>query len=253
MSKVSKLFDNVSIEYDDIYDDKNPKKLLSQEKKVRAAIVERLVSELVVPTKSEVIIDVGCGTGNVLLNLKKKGVLAKMYGVDVSEGMIGIANEKLNQDQYKDVEFICGNLKDIKVRANILLSLGVSGYQKKQDEFIFELSNLVENNGHLIFTTANGDSFLRLTRRYLSKLHSFFFNKNKREGIDFLPIKDKQVNNVLIKSGLSLEKKFYITFGLGFFASSIECSIDRLMFKLFSNSFIGKYLSLTVIYVYKKK
>ena len=82
-----------------------------------------------------------------------------MYGVDVSEGMIGIANEKLNQDQYKDVEFICGNLKDIKVRANILLSLGVSGYQKKQDEFIFELSNLVENNGHLIFTTANGDSF----------------------------------------------------------------------------------------------
>ena len=52
MSKVSKLFDNVSIEYDDIYDDKNPKKLLSQEKKVRAAIVERLVSELVVPTKA---------------------------------------------------------------------------------------------------------------------------------------------------------------------------------------------------------
>ena len=253
MSKVSKLFDNVSIEYDDIYDDKNPKKLLSQEKKVRAAIVERLVTELTVSTKSEVIIDVGCGIGNVLLNLKKKGVLAKMYGVDISEGMIDIAKEKLNQVKYKDVEFICGNLKDIKVRANILLSLGVSGYQKKQDEFIFELSNLVENKGYLIFTTANGDSFLRLTRRYLSKLHSFFFNKNKRRGIDFLPIKDKQVNDVLIKSGLILEKKFYITFGLGFFASSIECSIDRLMFKLFSNSFIGKYLSLTVIYVYKNK
>ena len=253
MSKVSKLFDNVSIEYNDIYDDSSPKKLLSQEKIVRAAIVERLIVELLLPTKREVIVDVGCGIGNVLLNLKKKGVKAKMYGVDISEGMIELANEKLNQVNFENIEFTCGNLKDIKLSANILLSLGVTGYQKKQEEFIFGLSEIVESNGYLIFSTANGDSFLRLARRYLSRIHSFFFNRNKRGGVDFLPIKDKKVDDLLTKSGLTLKKKFYITYGLGLFTSSIECLIDRIILKLLCNSSIGKYLSLTVIYVYQKK
>ena len=252
MRKVSKLFDKVSKEYNDIYNDSNSKKLLIQEKKVRAQIVEQLVAEFISPTKNEIVLDIGCGIGNVLMNLKKKGIEAKMYGVDISDGMINEANMKLDQSGYKDIKFIMGNLKDIKVSANVLLSLGVIGYQKKQDEFLIELSNLVDSNGYLIFTTANGDSFLRFARRYLSKLHSFIIGRKKRQGVDFLSIKDKQIKAALTKSGFGLKKKVYITFGLGLFASSIECSIDRLMLKYFSNSLIGKYLSLTVIYVYKR-
>ena len=65
-------------------------------------------------------------------------------------------------------------------------------------------------------------------------------------------MKDKQVSHILTRVGFSFEKKIYITFGLGLFSSAIECSIDRFLRKYLSTSLIGKYLSLTVIYVYKR-
>ena len=234
MSKVSKLFDTVSKEYNQIYKESNSKKLLNQEKKIRANIAEKFVIDYLSPDKDQIILDVGCGIGNVLLNLRKKGVKEKLFGFDVSEGMINKAIKKLKVTEYKDIEFICGKLKDININANILLCLGVI------------------NKGYLIFTIANGDSILRLLRNYLSKLHSIIFQKKKREGVNFLTMKDKQVKNILTKSGLFLEKKVYITFGLGLFSSSIECFIDRFLQRYFRNNFIGKFFSLTVIYVYKR-
>ena len=252
MSQVSKLFDSRSKEYNQIYGESFSKKLLHQEKRVRAALVEDMVFSYLSSNTDGVLVDVGCGMGNVLLNLKKKGLKAKMYGVDISPDMISLANKKLDLAGYKDINFSSGSLDDIKVSANVVLSLGVSGYQKKQEEFLVGLSNLVSNEGYLIFTTANGDSFLRITRRYLSKLHSLVKGKIKSKGVEFFSIKNKKVERALIKHGFKLEKRVYITFGLGLFASSIECSIDKFFLKHFSNSFIGKYFSLSVIYVFRK-
>ena len=252
MNKVSKLFDIRSKKYDQIYSEFDPRKLLHQEKRLRAALVEELVVDYLSPTKEGMVLDVGCGMGNVLLNLREIGVRATMYGVDISEDMIGLANQNLDLSGYKDIHFIKGSTEDVTVNSNVVLSLGVVGYQKKQEEFLVGLSSLVDSGGYLIFTTGNGSSFLRLARRSLSKLDSLVRGKIKSEGVEHFSIKDKQVESVLTKYGFKLEKKVYITFGLGLFASSIECSIDRLFFKHFSNSFIGKYLSLTVFYVYKK-
>ena len=198
------------------------------------------------------VVDIGCGMGNVLLNLKESGLTANMYGLDVSSEMIDLANKKADLAGYKDIDFLVGSAKDITFRAYILLSLGVIGYQKDQEAFLIELSNIVDEGGYLIFTTANGDSFLRLARRYISKLHSLVTRKTKSEGVEFYSIKDKQVESSLTKNGFKLEENIYITFGLGLFASSIECSMDKFFLKYLSNSLIGKYLSLTVIYVYKR-
>ena len=252
MKKMSELFDSRSIEYNAIYSESQSKKLLHQEKKIRATTVEKLVISYLLPINEGVVVDVGCGMGNILLNLRKNGLRAKMYGVDISQDMIRLAKKNLHQFGYKDINFITGSVEDISVSANIVLSLGVIGYQKKQEDFLVRLSNLVDSRGYLIFTTANGDSFLRLARRYLSKLHSFLRGKTKSAGIEFFTIKNKLVENVLTKHGFKVQKKVYMTFGLGLFASSIECSIDRWFFKHFSKSFIGKYLSLSVIYVYKR-
>ena len=250
MSKVSKLFDSKSKEYDQIYGES--KKLLHKEKRVRAVMVEDMVLRYLSPNAEGVLLDVGCGMGHVILNLKEKGVKAKMYGVDISPEMINLANKKLDLTEYKDINFSIGALNNIKEKADVVLSLGVIGYQENQEEFLAGLANLVNNQGYLIFTTGNGDSFLRQARRYLSKLDSLIKGKIKRLGVVFHPIKNKQVENVLSSHGFKLEKRVYITFGLGLFASSIEWSIDGWFFKNFRNSFISKYLSLTVLYVYKK-
>ena len=249
MKKVSELFDSRSKKYNDIYTDAHSKKLLHQEKKVRAETVKELVINYLPPINNGIVVDVGCGMGNVLLNLRESGLKAEMYGVDISKEMIRLANSSLNEVGYENINFSIGSIEDIKVSANLVLSLGVAGYHHKQAEFLAGLSSLVDTNGYLIFSTANGDSFLRLTRRYLSKIHSYITGKKK---VEFSSIKDKHVESLLTNNGFKAQKKIYITFGLGLFASSIECSIDRWFFKNFRNSFISKYLSLTVLYVYKR-
>jgi 2-polyprenyl-3-methyl-5-hydroxy-6-metoxy-1,4-benzoquinol methylase len=253
MKKVSTLFNSRSKKYNAIYSKTHSKKLLHQEKKVRAETVENLVIHYLSTNNEDVVVDVGCGMGNVLLNLRKRGLRGKMYGADVSHDMIRLANNNLKQSEHKDINFITGSIEDISVRANMVLSLGVLGYQQEQEKFLDNLSNLVDRKGYLIFTTANGDSFLRLSRQYLSKLHSFIKGKTKSKGVEFFSIRNKKVDSLLIKNGFKVEKKVYMTFGLGLVASSIECSMDRWFFKYFSNnSFIGKYFSLSVIYVYKR-
>ena len=121
------------------------------------------------PINNGIVVDIGCGMGNVLLNLRESGLKAEMYGVDISKEMIRLANRSLNEVGYENINFTIGSIEDIKVSANLVLSLGVIYYHHKQAEFLAGLSSLVDTNGYLIFSTANGDSFLRLTRRYLSK------------------------------------------------------------------------------------
>ena len=59
MKKVSNLFDNRSKKYNNIYSELHPNKLLHQEKKVRAATVERLVMGYLSPLSEGVVVDVG--------------------------------------------------------------------------------------------------------------------------------------------------------------------------------------------------
>ena len=135
MKKVSKLFDSRSKKYNDIYTEAHSKKLLHQEKRVRAEIVKDMVLRYLTPNPEAVLVDVGCGMGNVILDLKEKGVKAKMYGIDISPEMINLANKKLNLTEYKDINFSVGALNSVKEKADAVLCLGVIGYQERQESF----------------------------------------------------------------------------------------------------------------------
>ena len=58
-----------------------------------------------------------------------------MYGADISNRMIKLAKKRLASFGYKDITFVAGSSEVIDVTADILLSLGVIGYQKNQLEF----------------------------------------------------------------------------------------------------------------------
>ena len=131
------------------------------------------------------------------------------------------------------------------------MSLGVIGYQKNQLEFLDSLAKLVNKSGYFIFTTGNGDSFLRAIRGYLSKLHSFLKKETKSRGVFFCSIKDKEVRRFMKKSGFKLEKRIYLTFGIGLFSSKFECFIDTILFRYFNNSNAGSTYPF-VIHVYKR-
>lgn len=249
MTKVSQEFDKRSKNYNYIYNSKS-KVLLHQEKKIRSNIVEDYIKKNITFTHKDLILDIGCGTGKILLNLKKRKIKAKMCGIDISNNMIELAKKNLNELNLNEIDFKTGDMELILKKAKTVMSIGVIGYQRNQNEFIERLCNLVELNGYLIFTTGNGNSILRLIRQYISKLYWFLFRKQNK--IKFLSIKDQQVNKILKQKNFQLEKKFYITFGLGLFPSSFECKIDSLFNKFLIRNKLGKFLSLTVIYIFKK-
>ncbi len=246
MSDVSKLFDDRSKTYDQIYSDVNPKKLLHQEKQLRLELVKQLILENSKRISDEIIVDIGCGMGNLLKSLREDGLTSSMHGYDVSEEMIRLANANGNSN----IKFSVGTFDNISIKPDIVSCIGVIGYQEDQKNFLSKLSSLVKNEGTLVFTVANGDSILRFIRSLLSKIHSLLIRRQK--GIKFGSLSSKGVDEVLLCDGFELIEKIYITFGVGLFSSKVECLLDKLLFKYFNNSFIGKFLSLTVIYIYKK-
>lgn len=250
MSDVSKLFDERSYKYDAIYSDLRPDKLLHQEKQIRASLAEGVVLERLDPSRKSVIVDVGCGTGRLLLRLQRSGANAEFIGIDISPEMIDMAKAKVDSQQSESIRFLSGEMTDLlNKKADVLLSLGVIGYQQDQAAFLKDLSAAVSDTGYLIFSTANGDSLLRPVRQTLSKLHGVLKRERKSNGIKFSSMKDADVESALAESGFGVQKRVYITFGLGLIASAFECALDRLLYKMLSNRAIGRYLSLTVVYV----
>lgn len=245
MNDVSKLFDDRSETYNQIYS-ANPKKLLHQEKQIRLELAKQLILENSKKNSDETLVDLGCGMGNLLTSLKKEGLSSVMHGYDVSEEMIRLARANSNSD----IKFSVGSFDNIPFKPDIVSCLGVIGYQADQKNFLNRLSALVKDEGSLIFTVANGDSVLRFFRTFMSRVHSLLTRRSK--GIKFGSLSQKDVDDVLFQDEFELVKKIYITFGIGLFSSRVECLLDRFLFKYFNNSYIGKYSSLSVIYVYKK-
>jgi len=78
MSKISKIFDGQVKKYNQIYSKSFPKKLLHQEKRLRAELVKEFMVSYLLQTKDAVVVDIGCGIGNVLLRPREIGIRAKM-------------------------------------------------------------------------------------------------------------------------------------------------------------------------------
>jgi ubiquinone/menaquinone biosynthesis C-methylase UbiE len=67
--------------------------------------LDLLLSRLKLPPKASVL-DIGCGTGNLTLRLPEKGMLQRVVGVDVSEGVLEIARSHARDRQLAGFEFI---------------------------------------------------------------------------------------------------------------------------------------------------
>jgi SAM-dependent methyltransferase len=62
----------------------------------------------------EVVLDLGSGGGiDVLLSAKRVGPTGKAYGVDMTDEMLGLANEKKRKSGIENVEFLKGEIENI--------------------------------------------------------------------------------------------------------------------------------------------
>ncbi len=185
--------------------------------------------------KPQLGLDLGCGTGNMTLELSKRGI--DMTGVDISEDMLMVARSKsenesilyLNQDMtefelYGTVSFVISSLDCINYitdkRDLLKVFRLVNNYLDPGGLFIFDintaykLEHILANN---TFILENENSFCAWQNEFDKKrkvcdFYLTFFNKNGKHYTRFEEEHTEraysidEITNLLEKAGMKLLK-----------------------------------------------
>jgi ubiquinone biosynthesis O-methyltransferase len=100
--------------------------------------------------KNKKVLDVGCGTGFFAFHAAKKG--AKVLGIDYAEEGITIAKTKY---RHKNLKFEKQDVKEIKEKFDIIVSIGVLEHMDEPFEILKLLKSRLYPKGKIIITTPN--------------------------------------------------------------------------------------------------
>jgi len=159
------------------------------------------------------ILDIACGTGNLLKELINKNKTLKLYGIDESSEMIRCACKKI-----RGAKFIVGQAEKLPFQNNYFDLIVVTGafycFQNKE-VVITECQRVLKTNGHLFIATVAFDNFFQ---RLVGNLCIKFSNNfsiicglgNVDEGARYISIKN--LKNMTERHNLSVTKadtKYY--------------------------------------------
>lgn len=101
------------------------------------------------------VLDLGCGTGSMTLELSSRGY--DMTGLDISEEMLSVADNRVRDAGINDVLFICGNMCAFELYGTVdavICCLDGINHLTDRDDLLacFSLvSNYLEDGGLFIF------------------------------------------------------------------------------------------------------
>ena len=102
--------------------------------------------------RGDCVIELGCGTGlNLPFLLERIGPEARLIGVDLTQGMLDIARERVERSGWKNVELVQSDVAayDFPEGINGVLATGLFGYIPEYDRVIKEASQSLVSGGHI--------------------------------------------------------------------------------------------------------
>ncbi|ASJ11232.1 ubiquinone biosynthesis protein UbiE [Thermococcus sp. P6] len=150
---MAEYFNRIARRYDDWYGTKT------------GSYVDRTEKWLVfsmLRSRSGRALDLGCGTGNYTLELKRRGF--EVIGLDASEGMLSVARSKgLNciKGDARDLPFPDGSF-------NLVLSVTMFEFIHEPEEVVEEIWRVLKPGGEVLIGTMNGRSAWFLFKRLKS-------------------------------------------------------------------------------------
>jgi len=121
---------------------------LWDEKPRRVALAKKVVEKIETYCNNKTILDFGCGTGLVSLNLKNA---KRILGVDLSSEMIKIFNQKVEMLQLP-AKGVVSDIKHIDNKFDIIVANMVFHHIEKIDEMLQILSTKLTKNGKLFIS-----------------------------------------------------------------------------------------------------
>lgn len=143
------------------------------------------------------ILDIGCGTGNFLNKLKKINKNMKLSGIDESEEMIKIAQNKL-----KEISITVANAKDLPFKDNsfnLITIIDAFYYFDNKERVFSECYRILKPNGYLFIYTP---SINQLLSRLVIGTAKLSYSERDSEHLYFKALKLLAEN-----SGFKLTKK----------------------------------------------
>ncbi len=101
----------------------------------------------------DTILDLGSGAGfDSFLASKKTGESGRVFGVDFSEEMVKKATENARKYNYKNVEFVLGDIEDLPIHDNsidLITSNCVINLAQNKDKVFREASRVLKKGGKM--------------------------------------------------------------------------------------------------------
>ncbi|ASJ09324.1 ubiquinone biosynthesis protein UbiE [Thermococcus siculi] len=150
---MAEYFDRIAHRYDDWYRTKTGSYVDRTEKRLVFSMLR---------SKSGRALDLGCGTGNYTLELKRRGF--DVIGLDASEGMLEIARSKglncVRGDAY--------NLPFPDNSFDLVLSVTMFEFIHEPEKVVREIHRVLKPGGEVLIGTMNGRSLWFLFKRLKS-------------------------------------------------------------------------------------
>ncbi len=107
--------------------------------------------------KTSLILDAGCGIGNILFSLNSNGFNSnKLYGIDIEEKLVKIAKESISSSN-----FMSGTIESIPFKDTVfdyIACYDLLEHVPDPKKAIHEISRVLKKDGYIYMTVADGYS-----------------------------------------------------------------------------------------------
>lgn len=116
--------------------------------------------------KARRVLDIGIGTGRIILNYLNNPCVQEIYGIDVADSMVKACRDKFsNEKRVKGIE-VCDISKEnipFPKKYDFISAIRVLKYTYNWKEIIQNISKRLEKIGIFVFTIVNKRAFSRFT------------------------------------------------------------------------------------------
>lgn len=164
--RINEYFEDVAADFDSYYE--QPKGLINKVINAwlrKPGLIKRMkiALKLIDPSSGKRILDVGCGSGKLVIECAKKG--ADVYGIDVSKNMIEIAKSYCEKNNV-EVKLIVGDaLEGLPKNFDFSIALGMLEYLDCPNVLLNNMLASVKNGGKVIFSVPSLFAFQTPVRK----------------------------------------------------------------------------------------